>query len=58
MSWCFVLISFDYFVTIWLLVCYGGYSMQSITIIEYQLVIKTWYKYGLSVPYLTIIKHK
>lgn len=32
--------------------------MQSVTIADYQIVIKLWYKYGLSVSFLTIDNHK
>ena len=32
--------------------------MQSITNDVYQIVIKLWYKYGLSMSFLTIDKHK
>lgn len=32
--------------------------MQSITNTVYQMFIKTWYKYGLSVFFLTIENHK
>lgn len=32
--------------------------MQSITIIDYQIIIRLWYKYGLSVSFLTVSKHK
>ena len=32
--------------------------MQSITNAEYQQFMKLWYKYGLSVSFLTIDKHK
>ncbi len=34
------------------------YSMQSITKTVYQMFIKLWYKYGLSVSFLTMNKHK
>ena len=33
-------------------------TMQIITNTVYQMFIKTWYKYGLSVSFLTIENHK
>lgn len=44
---------------LWLLMAVSKLSsIQSITIIDYQTVIELWYKYGLSVSFLTISKHK
>ena len=33
-------------------------STQSITTPKNEIVIKLWYKYGISVPFLTIDNHK
>ncbi len=33
-------------------------TMQSITIVEYQLFTNYWYKYGLNVSFLIIDNHK
>ncbi len=41
-----------------MLIVGNHHSMQSITIIDYQIVVKLWYKYGISVPFLTISNHK
>lgn len=44
---------------LWLLMAvYKPSSMQSITITDNQCIIKQWYKYGLSVSFLTINNHK